>query len=410
MPCRTGSSAWETHARAVSEADQSTQVEAGAHRAAGKISCGSCPRRRSVWPLSSRLWARRRGAAQPLARLGFAGGAGARRKQAELTAALTAGPGASAGAARCAAGSRADPGAGARCGARRRAPSSPRSRPCRRRRSPTMPGGQVSGCARAGLAARPRLAAALEVESGWERAVETGPWRLSRGRMLSSAWRKCRGRWAQWPPAASRSSRAAARAPGGLEETIAAHVAGPATVSARLASVLTAASLGDALRGRAGLPEGRSFVTRRGRMGRAGLAASEPGERIRARACIGREHRLKALRAAATAADAQVTQLGGRTECGARAAGAGRRASRAGAGGAPGRPSETRRSPRPARGRPGPRPGIEPAGRERLRQDLGAVAHERAATEEALARAAAALARAQAQSAELEERLARARE
>src|SRR5882762_2519022 len=97
-------------------------------------------------------------------------------------------------------------------------------------------------------------------------------------------------------------------------------------------------------------------------MGRAGLAASEPGSgsargRARARASLeGAACRRHGGRCTGRAG-------GGRTECGARAAGAGRRASRTGAGGAPGRSSETRRSPRPARGGPGPRPGIELAGR-----------------------------------------------
>ena len=40
-------------------------------------------------------------------------------------------------------------------------------------------------------------------------------------------------------------------APAGLEATLAAHVTGPAAVSARLAAVATAESLGDALRARA---------------------------------------------------------------------------------------------------------------------------------------------------------------
>src|SRR5437016_4314392 len=53
-------------------------------------------------------------------------------------------------------------------------------------------------------------------------------------------------------------------APSRLEATLAAHVTGPAAVSARLGAVLTAESLADALRARAALAEGRSFITREG--------------------------------------------------------------------------------------------------------------------------------------------------
>jgi chromosome segregation protein len=191
-------------------------------------------------------------------------------------------------------------------------------------------------------------------------------------------------------------------APGGFEATLAAHVAGPATVSARLASVLTAASLGDALRGRAALPEGRSFVTREGEwVGRDWLRVSR-GADPRA-GVLGREHRLKALRAAAATADAQVAQAEGELS-----------AARAQLAQAEERREQAQAALQGAHHKHAGLLGLLEAGRaraqesslrgERLRQDVGAVAHERAATEEALTRAAAERARAQALSAELEER------
>src|SRR5256886_4315522 len=104
-----------------------------------------------------------------------------------------------------------------------------------------------------------------------------------------------------------RSLESGGAAPAGLEATLAAHVTGPAAVSARLAAVSTAESLGDALRVRAGLAAGRSLVTRAGEwVGRDWLRVSRGADQRAG--VLGREHRLKGLHAAATAADAQVAQ------------------------------------------------------------------------------------------------------
>src|SRR5882762_1604708 len=161
----------------------------------------------------------------------------------------------------------------------------------------------------AGLAARPRLAAALEVESGWERAVET-----VLGDYLEAV---CVERLEEVSAALSGLAtgrvtlvESGSAAPGGLAATLAAHVTGPAAVSARLAGVLTAESLKDALRARATLPEGRSFITREGEwVGRDWLRVSR-GPDPRA-GVLEREHRLKALRVAATAAAERVAQAEG---------------------------------------------------------------------------------------------------
>src|SRR5207302_825843 len=158
----------------------------------------------------------------------------------------------------------------------------------------------------AGLAARPRLAAALEVESGWERAVETvlGDYLEA---VCVERLEEVSGALGELATGQVTLVESGGAAPAGLEATLAAHVTGPAAVSARLAAVATAESLGDALRARAALAAGRSLVTREGEwVGRDWLRVSR-GAEPRA-GVLGREHRLKGLRAAATAADAQLAQ------------------------------------------------------------------------------------------------------
>jgi chromosome segregation protein len=261
--------------------------------------------------------------------------------------------------------------------------------------------GQVGEWLRgAGLAARPRLAAALEVESGWERAVET-----VLGDYLEAV---CVERLEEVSGALTALAtgrvtlvESGSAAQGGLEATLAAHVTGPAAVSARLAGVLTAESLKDALRARAGLPEGRSFITREGEwVGRDWLRVSR-GPDPRA-GVLEREHRLKALRAAATAAGERVTQAEGELS-----------AARERLAQAEERREQAQAAIQGAQQKHAGLLGMLEAGRaraeesslrgERLRQDAGEVAHERAATEEALTRAAAELARARGLAAELEE-------
>jgi len=253
----------------------------------------------------------------------------------------------------------------------------------------------------AGLAARPRLAAALEVESGWERAVET-----VLGDYLEAV---CVERLEEVSAALSGLAtgrvtlvESGSAAPGGLAATLAAHVTGPAAVSARLAGVLTAESLKDALRARATLPEGRSFITREGEwVGRDWLRVSR-GPDPRA-GVLEREHRLKALRVAATAAAERVAQAEGELS-----------AARERLAQAEERREQAQAAIQGAQQKHAGLLGTLEAGRaraeesslrgERLAHDAGEVARERAATQEALTRAAAELARARALSAELEGR------
>ena len=156
----------------------------------------------------------------------------------------------------------------------------------------------------AGLAGRPRLAERLNVEPGWERAVETalgdyleavcveglealvGPLeRLAKGQMALI--------------------EESAPAPGEAAGTLAQKVSGPAAALTQLAGVRTADSLADALNIRATLGPGQSVITRTGEwLGRHWLRVSrgvDPHSGI-----IEREHRLKSLRADVAAAEDRV--------------------------------------------------------------------------------------------------------
>ncbi len=156
----------------------------------------------------------------------------------------------------------------------------------------------------AGLAGRPRLAASLEVESGWERAVETalGDYleavcvpRLEEIEAALGALTAGRITVVESGPAA----RGAAR-------TLAAQVKAPPAMLAQLASVRTAESLGEALRQRSSLAPGESCMTREGEwVGREWLRVGR-GPDPRA-GVIAREHRLGELRAAAAAAELRTT-------------------------------------------------------------------------------------------------------
>ncbi len=159
----------------------------------------------------------------------------------------------------------------------------------------------------AGLAGRSRLAQRLEVESGWERAVETalGDYleavcvegldalaepleRLTRGRITLVE---------------GESRAEEASNPG----TLAHKVSGPAAAMVQLARVRTADSLADALRLRATLGAGESIITRTGEwLGREWLRVSrgvDPHAGI-----LEREHRLKSLRAQAMQAEDRVRE------------------------------------------------------------------------------------------------------
>jgi chromosome segregation protein len=162
----------------------------------------------------------------------------------------------------------------------------------------------------AGLNNRPRVAETLEVQPGWERAVETalGDYleavcvdgldtiagaleSLSKGRVALFEAGHAAG-----DEAATAEGGAVAPAEGGAVESLAAKVSGPAAVVGSLASVFTAETLSQALQARGSLARGESIITRSGEwIGRDWLRVSRGPDHYAG--VIEREHRLKGLRA-----------------------------------------------------------------------------------------------------------------
>jgi chromosome segregation protein len=183
-------------------------------------------------------------------------------------------------------------------------------------------------------------------------------------------------------------------------DSLAAHVHGPAVTVAALASVRTAQSLAQALRGRSALGSGESLITREGEwVGRDWLRVSR-GTDQRA-GVLEREQRLKGQRAGAAAATTTVAQ-----------AEAALSAARAVLAQVERERDETQAALTSAHRSHADLEAAWQAGRlraaesdergERLQQDAGELARERSAAQQALLRAREELARAQAQLAQLE--------
>jgi chromosome segregation protein len=163
-----------------------------------------------------------------------------------------------------------------------------------------------------GLAGRTRVAQTLEVETGWELAVETalGDYleavcieRLDD--LATPLERLARGRVALVEAGAAAADGVDSGAP--LATALAGKVSGPAAVLAQLAGVLTAESLAEALQRRATLAAGQSVITPGGEwLGRDWLRISRGVDHHLG--VIEREHRLKGLRTAVEAAEARVGQ------------------------------------------------------------------------------------------------------
>jgi chromosome segregation protein len=253
-----------------------------------------------------------------------------------------------------------------------------------------------------GLGGAPRLATALEVESGWERAVETALGDYLEAVCIASLEEAAgalgtlgSGRLTLMESAPSHPG-----VPGGA--TLAARVRGPSGVLAQLARVATAASLAEALRARAALGEGHSIITQAGEwVGRDWLRVNR-GADPRA-GVLEREHRLKTLRSGVAGAEEAVG-----------AAEAALGAARAQLAEDEARRDAAQTALQLAHARHADLIGTLKAGEaraaesnlrgERLEQDAAELARERAATDEALAHAGAALARARARAAQLQER------
>jgi chromosome segregation protein len=158
-----------------------------------------------------------------------------------------------------------------------------------------------------GAAVRPRLAETLEVDSGWERAVET-----VLGEYLEAVGVETLDALAAPLDGLDGGSlnfyEPASAAAGAERDTLAAHVRGPAPMCSLLEQVRVSDSLAAALAARARLAAGESIVTRAGEwLGRDWLRVNRGGDAHAG--VLEREQRLKLLRERGAAADERVRSL-----------------------------------------------------------------------------------------------------
>jgi chromosome segregation protein len=167
-----------------------------------------------------------------------------------------------------------------------------------------------------GLTHRPRVAQTLEVESGWERAVET-----ALGDYLEAVCVDdldglaealegfAKGRLALVHTDGSHGDALADDAGSDNGGTwLATKVKGPAAVTGQLSHVFIAESLSEALQRRASLSPGQSVITRGGEwVGRAWLRVSRGADQHAG--VIEREHRLKILRSTVAAVEERVHEV-----------------------------------------------------------------------------------------------------
>jgi chromosome segregation protein len=158
-----------------------------------------------------------------------------------------------------------------------------------------------------GAPAKPRLAETLEVDSGWERAVETvlGDYLEAVGvetldGLIGPLGDLDGGSLSFYEPAGAGS--------GGPEGTLAAHVRGAAPMRSLLGQVRVSESLWQALAARSALVAGESIVTRAGEwLGRDWLRVNRGGD-VHA-GVLEREQRLKLLRERGALVDERVRTL-----------------------------------------------------------------------------------------------------
>jgi chromosome segregation protein len=188
-------------------------------------------------------------------------------------------------------------------------------------------GGAAEWLSGTGLTHRPRVAQTLEVESGWERAVETalGDYLeavcvddldglaeslagFSKGRIaLVHATGSSNGVGTE-SGAGVEGTMSGASFAGSSATALATKVKGPSAVTGQLFAVLTAESLADALQMRVSLAEGQSVITRGGEwVGRHWLRVSRGADQHAG--VIEREHRLKTLRATVTVVEQRVNEV-----------------------------------------------------------------------------------------------------
>jgi chromosome segregation protein len=181
-------------------------------------------------------------------------------------------------------------------------------------------GGAAEWLSGTGLTQQPRVAQTLEVESGWERAVETALGDYLEAvcvddldSLAQALQNFSKGRIALVQSSGAADAGAGgdsdASAAGGGAALLAAKVKGPAAVTSQLSAVLTAESLADALQMRGSLAAGQSVITRGGEwVGREWLRVSRGADQHAG--VIEREHRLKTLRSTVTVVEERVNEAG----------------------------------------------------------------------------------------------------
>jgi len=172
-------------------------------------------------------------------------------------------------------------------------------------------GSATEWLAGAGLTKRPRVAETLEVQSGWERAVET-----ALGAYLEAVCVDGLDTAAATLESLSKGRVALVEAShaGAAQESahelasLASKVGGPAAVVGPLTSVFTAETLSEALQARSSLATGQSIITRGGEwIGRDWLRVSRGPDHHAG--VIEREHRLKGLRATVALTEERATEV-----------------------------------------------------------------------------------------------------
>jgi chromosome segregation protein len=165
------------------------------------------------------------------------------------------------------------------------------------------------------VSGQPRLAETLEVQPGWERAVETvlGDYLEAVSVPALDALEPALGRLEAgqvsfFESASTSSSNALGANALGAEGTLAAQLRGPAALRGRLAHIRTVDSLAAALRLRASLSDEESLITPGGEwLGRDWLRVNRGGE-VHA-GVLEREQRLKLLRERSGTAEQRVHEL-----------------------------------------------------------------------------------------------------
>jgi len=171
-------------------------------------------------------------------------------------------------------------------------------------------GSAADWLAGAGLSERPRVAQALEVEAGWERAVET-----ALGDYLEAVCvdgldplAEALGKLAKGRVALVEPGVGGAAVDSTAGETLASKVTGPMSVVSPLVGVFTAETLSDALLARGSLTPGQSIITRTGEwIGRDWLRISRGPDHHAG--VIEREHRLKGLRSTVAMTEERVKEV-----------------------------------------------------------------------------------------------------